>query len=337
MFSGVKASIEALVLTHGSQLLASPFVPSRFVQGVAVLAERHNRPFIASINVINFCNLKCAGCYWSKVERRQQRDEMTISQGDQLLSELWTKGVRQFLFLGGEPMMRREELSHWVQTVADLGGISTIITNATYGLPAPGEWRQTHYMVSCDGDQEGMRKIRGLDTFHNNAPVFDLVKSATYGRKDVVLAMTVSKANVDRIEPFVRETRTWGIGGIVFSFATPNVGEEQSFYLPDERKEEAVQELLRLKAETGDFIVMSKRAIELLRPAEVAQWHTRCPTYAAVSIRADGKPLERCIFGPEGDCSRCGCNVSTSFVALREGDKETARMVLLPARRAGVA
>ena len=268
MFSGVKASIEALVLTHGSQLLASPFVPSRFVQSVAVLAERHNRPFIASINVINFCNLKCAGCYWSKIERRQQRDEMTISQGDQLLSDLWTKGVRQFLFLGGEPMMRREELSHWVQTVADLGGISTIITNATYGLPAQGEWRQTHYMVSCDGDQEGMRKIRGLDTFHDNAPVFDLVKSATYGRADVVLAMTISKANVDRIEPFVRETRTWGIGGLVFSFATPNVGEEQSFYLPDERKEEAVQELLRLKAETGDFIVMSKRSIELLRPAE---------------------------------------------------------------------
>lgn len=337
MFSGVKASIEAYFLTHGSQLLASPLLPSQFIKHVMIVAERHNRPFIASINVINFCNLKCAGCYWSKIERRMQRDEMTIAQGDELIHSLWLRGVRQFLFLGGEPMMRRKELAHWVQTVASLDGISTVITNATYGLPDPGEWPQTHFMVSCDGDEKGMRKVRGLDASHQNTPVFDLVKQATFGRQDVVLAMTISKANVARIEPFVRDTANWGIGGIAFSFTTPNVGEEQSFYLSDERKEEAVQELLRLKQEVGDFIILSQRAIELLRPAEVARWHSRCPNFAAISLRADGKPLERCIFGPEGDCTRCGCNLSTSFVALREGDKETARMVLLPARRAGIA
>jgi len=86
-------------------------------------------------------------------------------------------------------------------------------------------------------------------------------------RKDVKLAMTISKLNVDRIEAFVRETVTWNIGGIAFSFATPNVGERQSFYLSAERKEQAVQEILRLKQEFKDFIAMGTRAIELLRPA----------------------------------------------------------------------
>ena len=72
---------------------------------------------------------------------------------------------------------------------------------------------------------------------------------------------------------------------------------------------------------------MGTRAIELLRPAEVARWSPRCPTFIAQSIRADGQLIERCIFGPEGDCSRCGCNIYTSFVAIREGDHETARFL----------
>jgi hypothetical protein len=135
--------------------------------------------------------------------------------------------------------------------------------------------------------------------------------------------MTVSKLNTDRIEAFVRETFTWHIGGVVFSFATPNVGDRQSFYLSDERKEQAVQEILRLKQEFHEFIAMGTRTIELLRPSEVARWSPTCPTFAARSIRADGQPIERCIFGPDGDCSRCGCNISAALVAVREGDHET--------------
>ena len=139
--------------------------------------------------------------------------------------------------------------------------------------------------------------------------------------------MTISKLNVDRIEAFVRETATWGIGGVVFSFATPNVGERQSFYPTAERKEQAVQEVLRLKREFRDFIAMGTRSIELLRPSEVARWSPRCPTFAALSTRADGQLIERCIFGPEGDCSRCGCNIYTTLVAVQEGDRESARFM----------
>ena len=171
-----------------------------------------------------------------------------------------------------------------------------------------------------------MDRVRGFDVIHKTS-VFEQVKAVAMNRKDVKLAMTISKLNVDRIEAFVRETVTWGIGGVAFSFATPNVGERQSFYLSEDRKEQAVQEILRLKQELKDFIAMGTRAIELLRPAEVAGWSPKCPTFIAQSIRADGQLIERCIFGPEGDCSRCGCNIYTSFVAIREGDHETARFL----------
>ncbi len=289
-------------------------------------AEKRKRPLIASINVVNRCNLHCAGCYWTKSEREEDRVELSIEDGVELIHQLWKGGSRHFFFIGGEPLTEREKVERWVREVSRIGGISMIVTNGTYGLPAQNEWPRTRYYVSCDGDRQGMDRVRGFDVVHKTN-VFEQVKAVAMNRKDVKLAMTISKLNVDRIEAFVRETVTWNIGGVAFSFATPNVGERQSFYLSAERKEQAVQEILRLKQEFKDFIAMGTRAIELLRPAEVARWSPKCPTFIAQSIRADGQLIERCIFGPEGDCSRCGCNIYTTFVALREGDHETARFL----------
>ena len=309
-----------------SNVLANPLMPPTLIRFVIWWAELRKRPLIASINVVNRCNLHCAGCYWTRTERAEDRRELSVEEGVQLIHSLWKKGIRGFLFIGGEPMTERRKLEQLVRVVAKHGGISTVITNGTYDLPEPYEWPRTHYFVSCDGDRRGMDRVRGFDMVHKTN-VFEKVKSVASNRKDVMLAMTISNLNVDRIEAFVRETATWAVGGVIFSFATPNVGEKQSFYLSADRKEQAVQELLQLKREFKDFISMSNREIELLRPSEVANWSLRCPTFAAQSIRADGQQIERCIFGPDGDCSRCGCKIITSLVALREGDRETARFV----------
>src|SRR5205807_6266570 len=153
-----------------------------------------------------------------------------------------------FFFVGGEPMTERAKVERWVKEVGKLRGTSIIVTNGTYGLPAPNEWPRTQYYVSCDGDKAGMDRVRGFDVVHK-ANVFEHVKSVAFNRKDVMLSMTISRLNVDRIEAFVRETATWAIGGVVFSFATPNVGDRQSFYLSADHKEKAVQELLQLKRE----------------------------------------------------------------------------------------
>jgi MoaA/NifB/PqqE/SkfB family radical SAM enzyme len=303
-------------------LLVTPTVRFMFWR-----VEKRQRPLIASINVVNRCNLHCAGCYWTKSEREQERNELSLQQGVELIGNLWEQGIRHFFFIGGEPMTEREKVEAWVREVGRRHGISIIVTNGTYGLPASGEWPRTRFFISCDGDKVGMDRVRGFDRVHRRH-VFEQVKQVAFGRKDVKLAMTISKLNVDRIEAFVRETVTWGIGGIAFSFATPNVGENQSFYLSAERREQAVQELLRLKREFPAFIAMGTRTIELLRPAEVARWSASCPAYIARSLRSDGQPIERCIFGPQADCSRCGSNIYTAFLAVREGDPETPRFFL---------
>ena len=43
-------------------------------------AEKRKRPFIGSINVVNRCNLHCAGCYWTRTEREQDRAELSIDE-----------------------------------------------------------------------------------------------------------------------------------------------------------------------------------------------------------------------------------------------------------------
>jgi hypothetical protein len=217
-----------------------------------------------------------------------------------------------------------------VREVAQLGAYSTIVTNGTYGLPAPGEWPSCHYFLSCDGDAPGMLRVRGRDPEHGDRPVYELLREAAQGRQDVMLNMTISRLNVTRLRPLVAEARAWGVGGVVFAFATPAVGETSGFYLDATAVDAAVDELLALKREYGDFICLSQRAIALLRHSATAQWSPHCPTFIARTLRADGVAIERCIFGPSGDCSRCGCNIITSTVALREGDRETARLVLRP-------
>lgn len=298
------------------------------------LAKNHQRPLIASIDVTNWCNLHCPGCYWTETLRHQELKELPVDQGTELLRILWREGVRQFMFLGGEPMSQREKVAQWVKVIASLGGISTVVTNGTYGLPAPGEWPRAHYFISCDGDKTGMDKVRGFDPTHG-VNVFEKVRKVASGRPDVMLNMTISKLNYQRVEPFVRETATWQIGGVAFQFITPYIG-KNTIALPSDLREQVVQKLLKLKVEFGDFVAMSRRAIELLSPTEVTIWSPNCPNFIEKSFAADGTQIERCIFGPRGDCSHCGCNIATSAVALQEGDRETVRMVMYPARRAGI-
>ena len=119
----------------------------------ALASGKVQPPFIASINVVNRCNLHCAGCYWTRTERTEDREELSIEEGVELIHTLWKSGARHFFFVGGEPMTEREKVEQWVRTVARRGGISIIVTNGTYGLPAPKEWPRTRYFISCDGDK----------------------------------------------------------------------------------------------------------------------------------------------------------------------------------------
>lgn len=291
---------------------------------------------IASINVTNWCNLHCAGCYWQKTSAKENHPDMSREYGLKMIRKLREDGVYQILYIGGEPMARRDVLDSWVREFAMLGGINTVITNGTYGLPKVGEWPSTHYFVSCDGDKFSMDKIRGKDPEHNMKNVFDTVTEVVRGRKDVVLTMTINSLNYEHIEGFTEYARGLDVGGAVFSLSTPNVGEHPPFYLNSEQRDVTVEKLLKLKTTYGDFIATSRRTIELLGSKYDRTRGEKCPTDLSISLNSDGSQIERCIFGPKGDCSRCGCNITAMMRALLEGDRETAKDFKLPMRKARI-
>ncbi len=69
--------------------LTKNFLVSFLIRFLLWQAEKRNRPFIASINVVNRCNLHCAGCYWTRTERAEDREELSIEEGVELILTLW--------------------------------------------------------------------------------------------------------------------------------------------------------------------------------------------------------------------------------------------------------
>src|SRR5437763_360218 len=62
-------------------------------------AEKRKRPLIASINVVNRCNLHCAGCYWTKTEREEDREELSIEDGADSYTDSGKEGHGTFSLL----------------------------------------------------------------------------------------------------------------------------------------------------------------------------------------------------------------------------------------------
>ena len=80
-------------------------------------------------NVTKQCNLKCLHCY-AKATAGAAPDELSLSEGLSLLSDLKDFGVPVVLFSGGEPLMR-PDLPELVAWTVSHGMRAVISTNGT--------------------------------------------------------------------------------------------------------------------------------------------------------------------------------------------------------------
>src|SRR5205823_14221965 len=96
-----------------NNFLTNSFISPALIRIALWWAEMRKRPLIASINVVNRCNLHCAGCYWTKTEREEDREELSLEDGAELIHRLWKRGTRHFFFIGGEPLTARENVERW--------------------------------------------------------------------------------------------------------------------------------------------------------------------------------------------------------------------------------
>ncbi len=286
---------------------------------------RDGRPISTSLDVTNLCNLQCTHCYYFMKEYQQK----------QLTDEQWLEKIRWIreehptiihcTWVGGEPMMKRSLLEKAVRIFP----FNWIVTNGTYEMP---RWDNTAYFVSIDGTEEEHDAIRGKGTYRM---IKDRV--AESDAENIFMHMVITKSNFQTVPALVREWYGSKVKGIRFSFYTPMVmnGFKDPLYIEAEERDEIIEDILGLKREFRDFILMGRKEIELFlsknyrRVIDDGQAVQNCllKKGAVVSIDSNGERKYPCVMG-EMDCSRCGCNIPYMLHALVvERDRESMRLV----------
>ena len=264
-------------------------------------------PF-ALVNVTNVCNLDCRHCFVFRADNPQApRDKMNDATMLHQLEVLRDKhGIRSMLFMGGEPMIRKD----MVLQAAKLFPESAIVTNGTYGIPSlPGHL----VTVSLDGPMELNDPIRGEG-------VFDKVKEAIFARDandgtTVMLQMAVTRENAPGLEDFMAEIAAWPINGVAFSLYVPVQNDQTGLDWKDLKARDLVLDrLIALKKKYPSVIKSHIPTLEMMK-SDVAINSTGENGEHCILKRdtlplymGDGGQFEKpfCCYGNDVDCSRCG-------------------------------
>jgi MoaA/NifB/PqqE/SkfB family radical SAM enzyme len=261
----------------------------------------------ALVNVTNACNLDCRHCFVFRASNpnrpRDKMDDATLLNQLRVLRD--RHGIQSMMFMGGEPMIRKEV----VLEAMKLFPRSSIATNGTYGIPSvPG-----HVVsVSLDGPEQQNDALRGRG-------VFEKVRQAVHARDPddgttVVLQMAVTKENADGIEAFVECVKDWPIDGVAFTFYVPTRDDQTELAWSDLRERDAVvRRVIAVKGRYPGLVKANVGALELMlsdvslrytgENGEACALRDMLPLYMG-----DGGRFERtfCCYGNDVDCSRCG-------------------------------
>jgi len=258
----------------------------------------------AMVNVTNRCNLSCKHCFiFRDGNPNDPAGEMTP---DEMLAELERirdrHGIRNMMWMGGEPMIRWRMLEHGLRLFAK----NTITTNGTIPLKDFGP--DLTYVISLDGPRELNDPVRGEG-------VFDRVMRTIADLPDdfaptVVCQCVVHRRNQDHLEAFVQALRPTKVDGVVFSFYVPHAEEvsERAWETLEER-ETAIDIVCDLKRRYPDFIWNSSRSLQLMRPATAKLVTDHCPLLqTTLPLYMEGKSFTTpfCCYGNDVDCDRCG-------------------------------
>jgi 12,18-didecarboxysiroheme deacetylase len=167
-------------------------------------------------NATSACNLSCLHCYAS-AGKAHAKNELTTSQGLDLIEDLKDYGSPVILFSGGEPLMRKD-LPQLIRKAVKSEMRAVISTNGTlltqdiamelsdYGLSYVG--------VSLDGLQEVNDTFRGLDGAFTQA--MKGIYNAMHQGIKVGLRFTMNKSNFLEVPKILDLMRAEGIPRICF-------------------------------------------------------------------------------------------------------------------------
>ncbi len=274
----------------------------------------------AVVNVTNRCNLTCQHCF---IFRDGNPNEAPVSVHDELseaailetLVELRDRhGIVSVLWMGGEPLLRREIVRAGIPLFAR----NTIVTNGTIPLVDFGP--AALYVVSLDGPEDLNDAIRGPGIYQK--VMRNLSRIPAGFTSAVQVQCVVTKRNQQRLEELVAAVRETQAGWMTFSFYVPRATDTgPDAWDTNVERAAAVREVMRLKARYPTFVRNSMHMLELMLEPHCKQVTDACPARDHVlPLYLDGDHFTTpfCCYGNDVDCSRCGAWVVFHLAALAE-------------------
>ncbi|WP_077366895.1 radical SAM protein [Anaerosalibacter sp. Marseille-P3206] len=134
-----------------------------------------NIPWAILMDPTSACNLKCTGCWAAEY---QKNDSMSYETLDRIIKEGKELGIYMYIFSGGEPLVRKDDLIKLAETHDDCSFLS--FTNATLVDEAfakkLGELGNFGLAISVEGFEKETDMRRGDGTYKKVMEAMDLLK-----------------------------------------------------------------------------------------------------------------------------------------------------------------
>ncbi len=273
-----------------------------------------------SIEVTRECPLRCPGCYaygdnhlGGEVNLRSLSDY----RGDELVERLLDL-VRQYRplhlsLVGGEPLVRRRELTRLLPILSGMNVYTMVVTSAV--IPIPREWMKIANVgvtVSVDGLPEHHDVRRHPATYER------ILKNISGCR--ISVHWTITRPMLDRREYLEEYLAFWDarpeVGRIWASLYTPQKGEQAPEMLSADQRQFVAEELRRLQPSYPKLLMNAGIARAMTQPPQnpgECMFSTMSTNYSA-DLRTRVEP---CIFGGDPDCQQCGCAISSGLHWLK--------------------
>ena len=269
------------------------------------------RGFIIQVDFTYRCNLRCKHCYFYNWQ--ENKCELGDAEMLAFLRALRAEhDPRICIFLGGEPLLRRELLLKAVE----LFPVSWVATNGT--LPLPDFPDNVVLFVSLDGPKEVNDAIRGQGVYRR---VKENLKDY---EGPFIITSVLNRLNW---RDFPRLVEEWPGVPFYVSLHTPSkaLGPRDPFVLVGRERDECIDMLTKLWEETGQ-IIATRAMLESMRHG-IPDGPEGCPVHKYLPCYDPCGHLKPTCTMHEADCSLCGLHCAHLLRALEMGDGETLALV----------
>jgi MoaA/NifB/PqqE/SkfB family radical SAM enzyme len=274
---------------------------------------------VLSIEVTRECPLRCPGCYAYEdghlggISNLRQLSDL---QGEALISGVLNLVKRHrplhLSIVGGDPLVRFREMEVLLPQLQQMGVFVQLVTSAF--RPIPSAWAslpRLNVVVSIDGLQPEHDERR---------------KPATYERilknivgQNVIVHCTITGQMMKRAGYLDEFLQYWcprvEIKKVWMSMFTPQKGSNAQECLTPAEREQAIQDLVRLRRQFPKLDMGEQTLREFVDPPQSPKECIFSQT--TLNISADLKTkISPCQFGGDPDCSRCGCLGSMALAAV---------------------